>query len=126
MKKEKEEKLRQDLDYDQLLAELKQEEPSSASILMMDNITCQVVLSWPNVTRRLVSSPVGNRELHPCWHYTWFDSNQWAMLAGVSVMDIFKIFNALAKMMVIYPDGTLPSVVWDFLKLQADRLRVVD
>jgi hypothetical protein len=48
------------------------------------------------------------------------------MLAGVSTMDIFKIFNALAKMMIIYPDGTLPSVVWDFLKLQADKLKVVD
>lgn len=126
MNKEKEEKIINDIGYDVLLGELKQEEPSSASILMLDNITCQMVLAWPNVTRRLVSSPIGNRELHPTWHYTWFDSNQWAMLAGVSVMDVFKIFNALAKMMIIYPDGTLPSVVWGFLKLQADKLKVVN
>jgi hypothetical protein len=124
MNKEKEEKLRQDLDYDQLLAELKQEESSSSSILMLDSRTQQIVLSWPNVTRRLVSNPIGNKGLHPTWHYMWFDANEWAALAGVSVMDIWNIFNALAKTMIIYPDGTLPSVVWDFLKLKAEQLKV--
>jgi hypothetical protein len=126
MNKEKEEKFRQDIDYDQLLGELKQEEPNSAFILMLDDRTQQIVLVWPHVTRRIVSNPIGNKGLHPCWHYTWFDSNEWASLAGVTGMDIFNIFNALAKSMVIYPDGTMPSVVWDFLKLQADKLKVVD
>jgi hypothetical protein len=121
MNKEKEKKLRQELDYDQLLAELKQEEPNSSSILMLDSRTQQIVLSWPHVTRRLVSSPIGSKSLHPTWHYIWFDANEWASLAGVTMMDIFNIFNVLAKSMIVYPDGTLPSVVWDFLKLKAEQ-----
>ena len=122
MRKEREEKLLDEIEFDQCLAELKKQSPSSSTVLMMDKKTQQIVLSWPNVDRKIVSNPIGNKSLDTCWHYTWFDVYQWAGLACSTNKEIWDAFNPLAKMRMIYPDGTLPSVVWDFLKVQAEKL----
>jgi hypothetical protein len=122
MRKDREEKLLDEIEFEKCLAELKKQSPSNNTVLMMDKKTQQIVLSWPSVDRKIVSNPIGNKSLDLCWHYTWFDVYQWAGLAAVTSKEIWDAFNPLAKMKMIYPDGTLPSVVFDFLKVQAEKL----
>ena len=82
----------------------------------------KVISAWPHVRRWVVKDPIGDKRLHITWHYINWDMTELAMLADVHDLVAWNIFFKLAKQNLIYPDGTYPKEVADYIKVEVDAL----
>lgn len=112
----------EDFDYDDALSEFKEHGFDGRVLLGLSKIATKMVAAWPDVRRWRVNDPVGDKRLHITWHYIMWDMTEWAILANIPDRIAWETFPRLAKMGIIYPDGTYPEEVRGYIKSEVDDL----
>lgn len=105
-----------------LLSELKSEEFDKAVTLTISDIEVRLIATWPKVTRTVVGTPFKNRDVHMAWNYIDFYAGEWARAALVDEDIVWKKWQGLANLKLVYPDGTYPDEVRAVLLVKADVL----
>jgi hypothetical protein len=111
-----------DFDYDEALEELKETAFGDRSLLGLSKEALKMVAAWPNVRRWRVKDPMGDKRLHITWHYINWEMTEWAILANIHDEVAWSCFYKLARQNIVYPDGTYPDQVADYLKQEVDDL----
>lgn len=119
--------------YEEALSELKAEGFDPAALLTVGGYLVKMLAAWPRVTTWVERPEAGEKivpgvyiqigsPMHPAWEMTRIDFAGWAQLAQVGEDAIWKAWQGLARMNLIYPDNTVPDEVRRFLTLQAEDL----
>ena len=107
--------------YNDALADLKAQEFDGSALLTVSGYLIKLIAAWPVVTTWIETKET-REGLHPAWGMTRFDVKEWARLAQVDEAAVWKSWQGLAKMNLIYPDNTFPDKVAKFLLLRSDDL----
>lgn len=102
--------------YTDALRDLKEEDFDGSLLLTVGDIEQRMVAVWTRVKRCEAEHNVLNDGVHEAWSYVCFDARSWAMLARLPEMDIWSSWQGLARSNIIYPDGTLPEEVEEYIK----------
>ena len=111
-----------DFDYDEALEELKETGFQNRSLIGLSKEALKLVATWPNVRRWKVQNPMGDKRLHITWHTINWDMTEWAILANVPDDVAWSNFYKLARQNIVYPDGTYPKKVANYIKQEVDIL----
>ncbi|MBN2256341.1 MAG: hypothetical protein JW704_00685 [Anaerolineaceae bacterium] len=101
--------------YAESLADLRGLPFDGHAILTLTTPKMRLVASWPNVRRKILDDPTGDKRLHVAWHYVEFDAREWSQLSGYPEGVVWEHFYGLAAQKLIYPDGTYPEKVRQYL-----------
>lgn len=104
--------------FDKLLKELKAEEFDGTALLILDDAMVQMIAAWPKVHRTYSMEPVEDDRMPEAWWHVGFYMSQWASLANVSEAVCWKLWLVLVTHRLIYPDGTVPSKVGEYMLTQ--------
>jgi len=107
--------------YEKLLKDLKEQKFRVEHLLAMTSLMTRMAATWNIVKKVVHKEPVGEA-LHPAWGYVEFNEAEWAMLVGATTSDVMLAFNVMARLNIIYPDGTCPKKVRGYLLAQANAL----
>ena len=113
--------------YEEALESLKGEEFDISSLLIFDGDSVDILnmLSvWRYVSRCQQDVNVFENDecVHESWRYIDFDVRDWSLLSGVREEFIWREWVKLARMKLIYPDGTCPDEVYNMLKQKAEDM----
>ena len=117
--------------YRNMVSELKAEAFDSAALLTIGGHVTKMLAVWPRVTTWVEGLRMGgpsaavtisNSGLHPAWDATAIDFKQWAQLAQIDESVVWKSWQGLVRLNLIYPDNTMPAEVRKYLILRADEL----
>jgi len=117
-------------EYERLLGELKAIPFDTVGVIGFDpdenDEGVRIIAAWPHVSRTVIAEPFIQDCIHGAWGYVDFDTDEWARMAGVPAMEMWKRWIPFAKQRFIYPDGTYPDEVREFLVRRATILHGVE
>ena len=104
--------------FREALSILKSEGFNSRAILLIDRLIQPLLVAWPFITRTIESTSVTDPD---AWDFIRFDPVEWRDMAGLrmSSFEFNQIFLRMKNMRLIYPDGTYPDEVDQYLSNQA-------
>ena len=109
--------------YEVLLKELKERGFEQSHILAMTPLMVKMAATWRQVRRSVSEEPQGESPiLHPAWNYVSLEDADWCAMTGAPMSDVVAAFSVMARLDMIYPDGTCPETVADYLLFQANEL----
>lgn len=93
---------------------LKAEGFNTRAVLLIDKFIQALLVAWPFVTRTVEDVA---REDVDAWDWIRFDPTEWKDMAGLvlSHSEFYSLFLRMKTMRLIYPDGTYPKEVDDYL-----------
>jgi hypothetical protein len=109
--------------FEEALVALKAEGFNSRSILLINKLIEPVLVAWPYVTRTIENTSTVDPD---AWDFVRFDPVEWMDMAGLRLLDdeFDALFLRLKNMRLIYPDGSYPDDVSEYLlNLATGRIR---
>ncbi len=104
--------------FDEDLKELKEKELKTERLLLIKGDLMAVIVSWPHVKKRIDKHEyeIGDN----LWDVVLVSTAQWmevAAIPGVTKPRFTKLIQRVKDLGFIFPDGTLPQDVSDYLRM---------
>lgn len=101
--------------FQEALIALKAEGFNSRAILLIDKFMEPMLVAWPYITRTIESTSAVDAD---AWDFVSFDPVEWKDMAGLRLPshEYELLFLRMRNMRLIYPDGTYPDEVSNYLQ----------
>lgn len=106
--------------FEDVLEEMKGLEFDKSLLLVLDDDMVKMIAAWPVARRIYIKRPLPDPDLPEIWGNVGFFMSNWTALANVSESNGWRVWKTIVTHGMIYPDGTLPKEVSEYLITRVD------
>lgn len=108
-------------DWEKALKRIKTVEFDRGRLFLITHDMLKLIVSWSSVPRGYRADVKDTGESESAWGMVHYDVEDWVRLSGVG-MDTYKLHMIVRDLGMVYPDGTVPKEVKEYIDAEVDAM----